>query len=382
MRFATRAVHAGQSPDETTGSVMPPIYQTSTYRQQPEGSSSAYEYGRATNPTRTILEKNLSSLENAVHGIAFASGMSATDGILRALRPGDHIVASEDMYGGNYRYLKQILAPIGIQVTFTNLADVTSLAQALTPATRVVWVESPTNPLAQVVDIAAIADCAHSADATVVADNTFASPYLQQPLALGADLVLHSTTKYLGGHSDLIGGFVCTNSDEWAEHLRLQIKSVGAIPGPMDCFLVLRGTKTLHARMDLHCANARKIATYLNDHPKVAHVNYPGLESDPGHAVAKKQMKDFGGMMAAVLKTSSSEETRRVLQAMRVFIFAESLGGVESLIGHPATMSHGALTPEERTKMGLNDSMVRLSVGIEDAEDLMEDLDQALARIP
>ena len=381
MRFATRAVHAGQSPDETTGSVMPPIYQTSTYRQPPEGATSSYEYGRATNPTRTMLEQNLASLENATHGVAFASGMSATDGILRALRPGDHIVASEDMYGGNYRYLKLVLAPMGVQVTFTNLSDVDVMARALKPATKVVWVESPTNPLVQVVDIAAITDCAHSIDATVVVDNTFASPYLQQPLALGADLVLHSTTKYLGGHSDIIGGFVCTNSEEWAEHLRFQVKSVGAIPGPMDCFLVLRGTKTLHVRMDRHCTNARKIANYLNGHPKIARVNYPGLESDPGHVVAKKQMTDFGGMISAVLRTSSAQETRKILHRLRVFIFAESLGGVESLIGHPATMSHGALTSEERTKMGVSDSLVRLSIGIEDVEDLIEDLDQAFSRM-
>ena len=380
MRFATRAVHAGQSPDETTGAVMPPIYQTSTYRQPREGQASSYEYGRATNPTRTALERNLASLEEADHGIAFASGMSATDAILRALRPGDHIVASEDMYGGNYRYLNQVLAPMGVQVSFTNLTSIEALAQTVKPETRVVWVESPTNPLIQVVDLEAIADCAHSVGAAVVVDNTFASPYLQRPLTWGTDLILHSTTKYLGGHSDILGGVVCTNDDKWAEHLRFQVKCVGAIPGPMDCFLVLRGTKTLHVRMERHCANARKIAAYLDHHPRVTHVNYPGLESDPGHQLAKKQMKDFGGMLSAVLDTASSDETRRVLQSLKTFTFAESLGGVESLIGHPATMSHGALSSEERKKLGVCDSLVRLSIGIEDADDLMEDLEQALSR--
>jgi len=381
MRFATKAIHAGQSPDVATGSIMPPIYQTSTYRQPPDGKTSSYEYGRAANPTRTILEQNLASLEDAMHGIAFASGMSATDGILRALRPGDHIIASHDMYGGNYRYLKMVLAPMGVQVTFINLRGIDAVAEALTPQTRVVWIESPTNPLVQVINIEAIADCTHSVDAALVVDNTFASPYLQQPLALGADLVLHSTTKYLGGHSDLIGGFVCTNSDEWADHLRFQIKCIGAIPGPMDCFLVLRGAKTLHVRMEHHCANARKIADFLDHHPKVNHVNYPGLKSDPGYALAKKQMKDFGGMMSAVLQTNSAQDTRNILQTLKVWTFAESLGGVESLVGHPATMSHGALTTEERTKLGVSHNLVRLSIGIEDADDLIEDLDQALNRI-
>lgn len=381
MRFATRAVHAGQNPDETTGSIMPPIYQTSTYMQPHEGDPASYEYGRAANPTRTMLEENLASLEDAVHGVAFASGMSATDGILRVLRPGDHIVASDDMYGGNYRYLKFVLAPMGIEVTFTDLTNMDSVEQALTPQTKLLWMESPTNPLIQIMDIEAVAACAHSVDAAVVVDNTFASPYLQQPLSLGADLVLHSTTKYLGGHSDLIGGFVCTNSDEWAEHLRFQVKSVGAVPGPMDCFLVLRGAKTLPVRMERHCSNARKIATFLYEHPKVAHVNYPGLASDPGYDLAKKQMRDFGGMMSAVFKTSSAVQTRDVLQSLKIFMFAESLGGVESLIGHPATMSHGALTPEERVHLGIRDSLVRISVGIEDVEDLQEDLDKVLARI-
>ncbi len=381
MRFATRAVHAGQQPDEATGSIMPPIYQTSTYRQPSVGHSSAYEYGRAANPTRTILEKNLASLENAAHGIAFASGMSATDAILRALRPGEHIVASEDMYGGNYRYLKLVLAPMGVEVTFTDLTNLDAVTQSLKPATKVVWIESPTNPLIQIVDIQAIAACADSVEATVVVDNTFASPYLQQPLSLGADLVLHSTTKYLGGHSDLVGGFVCTNNEEWNDHLRFQVKCVGAIPGPMDCFLVLRGAKTLHVRMERHCSNARKIAAYLENHPGVSKVNYPGLRSNSGYDLAKKQMKDFGGMLSAELKTSSSHQTREILHSLRIFSFAESLGGVESLIGHPATMSHGALTSQERANLGISDQLIRMSIGVEDSEDLLEDLEQALDRI-
>ena len=381
MRFATRALHTGQNPDQPTGSIMPPIYQTSTFKQQSEEKNSSYEYGRASNPTRIILEQNLASLEDAKHGVAFASGMSATDGILRALRPGDHIIASRDIYGGNYRYLKEVLAPMGIQVIFVDPNNIDALEEALTPQTKVIWIESPTNPLIRIVNISEIAECAHSAGATLVVDNTFASPYLQQPLALGADVVLHSTTKYLGGHSDLIGGFVCTNNEEWADHLRFQVKCVGAIPGPMDCFLVCRGVKTLHVRMERHCANARKIADFLDHHPKIVHVNYPGLESNPGYTVAKKQMKDFGGMMSAVFRTSSSQETRRILYAFKVFTFAESLGGVESLIGHPATMSHGALTVEEREDLGVCDGLVRISVGIEDVNDLIEDLDQALRKI-
>lgn len=381
MRFATLAVHAGQSPDRATGAVMPPIYQTATYMQPPEGETTAYEYGRAANPTRTVLENNLAGLEGASHGVAFASGMSATDAILRALRPGDHIIASEDMYGGNYRYLKLVLAPMGVRVTFTDLTSVDVLAQAVTSQTKVIWVESPTNPLIQIVDLSAVCACAQLAGAAVVVDNTFASPYLQQPLSFGADMVLHSTTKYLGGHSDIVGGFVCTNDEKWADHLRFQVKCVGAIPGPMDCFLALRGTKTLHIRMERHCSNAQKIATFLDGHPKVVQVNYPGLQSHPGHALAKSQMNDFGGMLSMTLKTSSSSEARRVLHSLRVFAFAESLGGVESLAGHPATMSHGALSSEERARLGVTDNLVRLSVGIEDSEDLLEDLEQALSQI-
>lgn len=378
MRFATKAVHSRKNLNDSIGAIMPPIYQTSTYRQPSTDASALYEYGRAGNPTRTVLEKNLAELEGAKHGVAFASGMSATDAILRILRPGDHIIASEHMYGGNYRYVKLILEPMGIHVSLIDFSSIETIEKTLQPETRVVWAESPTNPLCKVVDLKRIAACAHSVDATFVVDNTFASPYLQRPLALDADVILHSTTKYIGGHSDIIGGFVCTNDDEWAEHLRFQVKCVGAIPGPMDCYLVLRGMKTLHVRMERHCANAQAIARYLQGHPHIVQIIYPGLESDSGHAVAKKQMSNFGGMMAIVLDTSSAQQTRDILNELKVFSFAESLGGVESLIGHPATMSHGALSAEERTHLGINDRMVRLSVGIEDVDDLLEDLDQAL----
>ncbi|MCY4225634.1 MAG: PLP-dependent aspartate aminotransferase family protein [Bacteroidetes bacterium] len=381
MRFATQAVHSPRHNNDEVGAIMPPIYQTSTYRRPPDGIDSSYDYARAGNPTRTALEQTLARLEGAQHGIAFASGMSGTDAILRALRPGDHMVASMYLYGGNYRYFKQVLAPMGISVSLIDFADLSMVEKTLTSSTRVIWAESPTNPLCQVIDLAAIADRGHSVGATVVVDNTFASPYLQQPLSLGVDVVLHSTTKYLGGHSDLIGGFVCTNDDEWAEHLRLMVKSVGAIPGPMDCYLVLRGTKTLHVRMERHCKNAHTIATYLEAHPKVERVIYPGLESDLGHAIATKQMSDYGGMMAVHLNTKSAQHTSDVLHECEIFSFAESLGGVESLIGHPATMSHGALSAEERANLGIRDSTVRLSVGIEDSDDLLEDLERAFRKI-
>ncbi len=381
MRFATKAVHSRKNQHDRIGAIMPPIYQTSTYRQPPSDVSPLYDYGRAGNPTRTALEQNLADLEGASHGIAYASGMSATDAILRALRPGDHIIASEHIYGGNYRYFKFVLKPMGIDVSLIDFSCIKTVEKTLKPETRVVWAESPTNPLCKVIDLELMAECAHSVNATFVVDNTFASPYLQKPLTLGADIILHSTTKYLGGHSDIIGGFVCTNDEQWAEHLRLQVKCVGAIPGPMDCYLVLRGTKTLHVRMERHCANAHAIARYLEGHSGVRQVVYPGLESDSGHAVAKKQMLDFGGMMAVMLNTSSAQHTRDVLSQLKVFSFAESLGGVESLIGHPATMSHGALTVEERAHLGVSDSMVRLSVGIEDVDDLIEDLEQALSMV-
>jgi cystathionine beta-lyase/cystathionine gamma-synthase len=379
--FETRAVHAGQQPDPATGAVMTPIYQTSTYAQSAPGEHKGHEYSRVTNPTRTALEGNLASLEDATHGIAFASGVAGIDAILKGLRPGDHVVTTNDLYGGTFRLFREVFEPFGLDFTFVDMTDVEAVEQAITDATELMWIETPTNPLLHVADIPALCELADAHDITAAVDNTFATPFLQQPLNLGADLVLHSATKYLGGHSDLILGAVCTNSDDWAERLRFQIKSTGASPGPMDSFLTLRGTKTLHLRMERHCANARQVATFLDEHPKVGHVRYPGLESDPGHAIAKKQMSDFGGMVAFSLEDDRIETATQVLSGTDVFTLAESLGGVESLIEHPASMTHASIPSEERQKIGLTDSLIRLSVGVEDIDDLIDDLEQALARV-
>lgn len=379
--FGTRAIHAGQPPDPATGAVMTPIYQTSTYAQAAPGEHKGHEYSRVTNPTRSALEENLASLEGAQHGICFASGVAGIDAILKGLRPGDRVISTNDLYGGTFRLFREVFEPFGLQFSFVDMTDVEAVERAITPDTKLLWVETPTNPLLHVSDIAALCDLADAHDLDVAVDNTFASPYLQQPLDLGADLVLHSATKYLGGHSDLILGAVCTNRDDWAEKLRFQVKSTGASPGPMDSFLALRGTKTLHLRMERHCQNARQIAAFLNDHPKVGRVRYPGLTSDPGHAVAKKQMKDFGGMVAFSLQDDRIEAAKQVLSGTEVFILAESLGGVESLIEHPASMTHASIPPEERQKIGLTDSLIRLSVGVEEIDDLIGDLDQALASV-
>jgi cystathionine beta-lyase/cystathionine gamma-synthase len=379
LGFGTRAVHAGQQPDPSTGSVMTPIYQTSTYAQEAPGVHQGHEYARVTNPTRDALEGNLAALEGAKYGIAFASGVAGIESILKKLRPGDHVVASNDLYGGTFRLFRQVWEPFGIDFSFVDMQDTANVEAAWRDgATKLLWVETPTNPLLRIVDIAALADLAHAHGADVAVDNTFASPYLQQPLALGADLVLHSTTKYLGGHSDVIGGAVCTSRDDWHEHLRFQIKAAGAVPGPMDCFLLLRGTKTLHLRMERHCANARAVAEFLQGHDKVADVRYPGFADHPGHEIAARQMTGFGGMVSFTLKDDSIETASAVMAATEVFTLAESLGGVESLIGHPATMTHASIPPEDRYKAGLPDSLIRLSVGIEDADDLVRDLDRAL----
>jgi cystathionine gamma-lyase len=377
-RFATLAVHAGQEPDPSTGAIMPPIYQTSTYAQSAPGEHRGYEYARVSNPTRTALEGNLAALEGARHGIAFSSGVAATDAIVKCLRPGDHVVASNDLYGGTYRLLRQVFGPFGIGSSFVDMSSVEEVERAFRPETRLLWIETPTNPLLRIVDIEALAAVGRSRGAAVAVDNTFATPWLQQPLALGADLVVHSTTKYLGGHSDVIGGAVCTNDDGWADRLRFLVKSAGAVPGPMDCFLTLRGTKTLHLRMERHCANAARVADFLAGHPAVGKVFYPGMPDHPGHAIARRQMRDFGGMVSFILKDESIEAANRVLSSTRVFTLAESLGGVESLLNHPATMTHGSIPREERIAAGLHDSLIRLSVGIEDVEDLVEDLDRAL----
>jgi len=378
LGFGTRAVHAGQRPDPATGAIMTPIYQTSTYVQEAPGTHKGHEYSRVTNPTRTALEGNLAGLENAKHGIAFSSGVAGIDGILKGLRPGDHVVSSDDLYGGTFRLFRQVFEPFGIDFSFVDMTDVDATEAAMTEATKLVWIETPTNPLMRIVDIEATVERAQARGIDVAVDNTFASPYLQQPLELGADLVLHSATKYLGGHSDLILGAVCTNSDEWAEKLRFQIKSSGANPGPMDSFLVLRGTKTLHLRMERHCHNARHLAAFLEAHPKVGHVLYPGLEHHPGHDIAKKQMADFGGMISFELMDDRMETAVDVLQSTEVFALAESLGGVESLIEHPASMTHASIPAEERAKIGLTDSLIRISVGVEELDDLQTDLDRAL----
>ena len=377
--FGTQAVHAGQTPDKATGAIMTPVYQTSTYVQEAPGVHKGYEYGRVSNPTRTALEKNLAALEGAEHGVAFASGVAAADAILKTLRPGDHVISSDDLYGGNYRLMREVFGPFGITSSFVDMTDPGAVEQALRPETRLLWLETPTNPLMRVVDIRCISDFAHVRGIDVAVDNTFATPFLQQPLTLGADLVLHSTTKYLGGHSDVIGGAVCTSRADWAEALRFQIKSTGAVPGPMDSFLVLRGAKTLHVRMERHCANARQIASFLAAHPKVGHVHYPGLPDDPGHDLATSQMRDYGGMLSFRLKNEDTAAALRVLSGTRVFALAESLGGVESLIGHPASMTHASIPREERLRTGLTDGLIRVSAGIEDVEDLIADLDQALA---
>ena len=379
--FGTRAVHAGQSPDPASGAVMTPIYQTSTYAQTSPGEHKGYEYARVSNPTRTALEGNLAGLERAEHGIAFSSGVAGIDAIMKSLRPGDHVVATDDLYGGTYRLLTEVFEPLNLEVSFVEMDDPDRVEAAFTDDTKLLWVETPTNPLMRIVDVAALAERAHAHDVDVAVDNTFASPYLQQPLALGADLVLHSATKYLGGHSDLILGAVCTDSDEWAERLRFQVKSTGASPGPMDCFLTLRGTKTLHLRMERHCTNAQRLVELLGDHPAVGRVRYPGLPSHPGHEIAKAQMSDFGGMISFDLADDDMDAALSVLEGTEVFTLAESLGGVESLIEHPASMTHASIPPEEREKIGLTDSLIRLSVGVEDVEDLAADLDRALSAV-
>jgi len=376
--FGTRAVHAGQKPDPATGAVMTPIYQTSTFAQQASGTHKGYGYSRVSNPTRTALEGNLAGLEQARHGVAFSSGVAGIDVIMKSLRPGDHVVATADLYGGTYRLMTEVFEPLDIEVSFVDMDDPAQVATYFTADTKLLWVETPTNPLLRIADVAALCEHAHAHDVDVAVDNTFASPYLQQPLELGADLVLHSATKYLGGHSDVILGAVCTNDDAWAERLRFQAKSAGATPGPMDSFLVLRGTKTLHLRMERHCHNARHLAAMLDDHPAVGRVRYPGLSSHPGHEIAATQMRDFGGMISFELADDDKEAALDVLEATELFTLAESLGGVESLIEHPATMTHASIPAEDREKIGLSDSLLRLSVGVETLDDLAADLRQAL----
>ena len=375
-RFATRAVHAGQVPDPLAGAVMTPIYQTSTYIQDALGRNKGYEYARTRNPTREALERNVAALEGGRHGFAFGSGLAAVDTVMKLLSAGDHVVSGENVYGGTHRQMTHIWARMGITFTFVDGGNITEVAAAITPKTKMVYAETPTNPMMRLCDLSATGQIAHKASALFVVDNTFATPCFQRPLELGADIVLHSTTKYLNGHSDMVGGLLITSRDDLAEKLGFLQNSSGAVPGPFDCWLALRGTKTLALRMRQHDANGRRIAEWLSKHPRVQKVYYPGLPSHPQHDLACRQMAGFGGMLS--IELGDVARARRMVERTKVFVLAESLGGVESLVGHPASMTHASVPPELKKKMGLTDSLVRLSVGIEDVEDLIADLDQAL----
>jgi len=376
MGFSTTAIHAGNEPDSATGAVSVPIYQTSTYAQDGLGRHKGFEYARTQNPTRLALEKNIAALEGATYGYAFASGMSAIDACLKLVRSGDHVIVGDNTYGGTFRLFSQILANYGIEFDFVDTADATNVENAFKPNTKMVFVETPTNPVMTVTDLQAVSEIAHARGARVVCDNTFMSPYLQQPISFGVDIVVHSTTKYLNGHSDSIGGFVALNNDEDANWIKFVQNSIGAILSPFDSFLVLRGTKTLAVRMEAHDKNGRAVANFLAEHPNVQKVYYPGLVSHPQHELAKRQQSGFGGMVA--FETGSLDNARKVLESVRLCTLAESLGGVESLISHPATMTHASVPTEKRDKLGITDGLVRVSVGIEDVEDIISDLDQAL----
>lgn len=375
--FSTLAIHAGQEPDPSTGATVVPIYATSTFTQEAPGKHKGYEYSRTANPTRTALETCLAALEGGERALAFASGLAATTAVLAQLRPGEEVLAAADLYGGTYRLLERVFAPWGLRCRYADDPSPAGFARLLSPATRLLWLETPTNPLLQIIDIAGVAEVAHRAGALLVVDNTFASPYLQQPLRLGADLVVHSTTKYLGGHSDVVGGAVIGRR-ELLEPIAFYQNAAGAIPGPFDAWLTLRGIKTLAVRMERHCANAHRLAAWLAQQPQVRRVYYPGLPDHPGHELARRQMRDFGGMISLSLH-GGREAALRLLTRTRLFSLAESLGGVESLISHPATMTHASIPAAVRQARGIDDSLVRLSVGIEDIEDLQEDLRQALA---
>jgi cystathionine beta-lyase/cystathionine gamma-synthase len=381
MKFGTKCIHAGLSPDPSTGAVMTPIYQTSTYAQAEPGKHQGFEYARTQNPTRSALERNLAQLENGEYAVAFSSGLAAMDAIIRLLEPGDEVIAVNDLYGGSYRQLVRVHGRYGIQSHFVDLADVDGVEKLINKKTRLIWIETPTNPMLKLVDIAAITAIARQKKVLTCVDNTFASPVLQNPLDMGADIVLHSATKYLGGHSDVVMGAVMTNSKEIAEKLYFLQNAVGAVPGPQDCFLMLRGIKTLHLRVERACKNAKKIAKYLANHPKVGQVYYPGLKDHPQHELAKRQMRDFGAMVSFDFPGGTYEMALKVLTNTHYFTLAESLGGVESLIGHPASMTHASIPREERLKVGLTDSLIRLSVGIEDVDDLIEDLEKAFQNL-
>lgn len=377
MKFNTKTIHAGQHAEETSGAVMPPIFQTSTYAQEAPNVHKGYDYARIANPTRTALEKLIAGLENANEAVCFGSGVAAMDAIMKMLRPGDHVIATNDLYGGTYRLFTQVFEAYGIEFSFLDMTDISNIEETIAEKTKMIWIETPTNPLLRVVDIEKITRLARTNSIFTVVDNTFASPYLQRPLDLGADAVVHSATKYLGGHSDVIHGAVASSNKEILENLRFQIKTTGAIPGPMDCYLVLRGIKTLAVRVERSVQNTKKIVEYLNNHSKVGEVHYPGLESHPQHALAKEQMDDFGAMVSFTLKDDSVEAAVKFMANTKIFTLAESLGGVESLISNPASMTHGSIPAEKRAEAGLKDSLIRISVGIEDVDDLITDLEQA-----
>lgn len=379
MKFATKAIHAGQEPDPSTGAVMTPIYQTSTYWQKSPGDHQGFEYSRGTNPTRKALEGCLAALENAKFGLAFSSGMGATDAVMKLLLPGDEVITGNDLYGGSYRMFTKIFANYGIKFHFLDLSNPEIIREYTNDKTKLIWIETPTNPTMQIVDIAAVAKIGKEKGLLTVVDNTFASPYLQNPIDLGADIVMHSVTKYIGGHSDVVMGALMLNDEDLYKRLWFIYNSCGATPGPMDSFLVLRGIKTLHLRMKAHCENGRIIAEFLKTHPKVDKIYWPGFIDHPNHEVAKQQMRGFGGMISITLKGADLKETFRIASSFKVFSLAESLGGVESLINHPVTMTHASIPKEAREAVGVVDNLLRLSVGVEDVDDLLDDLKQALA---
>lgn len=380
-KFGTLAIHGGQQKDPSTGAVMPPIYQTSTYAQSAPGVHQGFEYARTQNPTRLALEKNLAAIETGIDGIAFGSGLAAIDAICKLLSPGDEVISTSDLYGGTYRLFNQIYGKYGVVFKFMPMNNMEAIADAVTPKTKLIWVETPTNPMLNIIDIEAVAKIAKKANAWLAVDNTFATPYLQQPLKLGADIVIHSATKYLGGHSDVVLGAVVVKDQKLADDLHFIQNASGAVCGPMDSFLVLRGIKTLHVRMHHHCKNAEVVAHFLKTHPKVGQVYWPGFEDHPNHDIATRQMSNYGGMVSFNLKSGTYDDASKVVSALKVFTLAESLGGVESLAGHPASMTHASIPVEERLKTGVVDSLIRLSVGIEDKDDLVDDIKQALGKI-
>lgn len=381
MKFGTKTIHAGQHADPTTGAIMTPIYQTSTYIQKEPGDHKGYEYSRTANPTRTALENNLAALENGKYGLCFGSGLAAVDCIIKLLKPGDEVISTNDLYGGTYRIFTKVFEELGIKFHFTGMNNLEKVSSLVNSNTKMIWTETPTNPMLNIIDIEELSKISKSNNLLLVVDNTFATPYLQTPIDLGADIVMHSLTKYMGGHSDVVMGAAICNDGKIAEKLYFLQNSCGGVPGPQDSFLVLRGIKTLHVRMQRHCENGKAIAAFLSKNSKVNNVFWPGFEQHPNHLVAKKQMRDFGGMISFDLNGNNLNDAIKVVSNTKYFTLAESLGGVESLIGHPASMTHAAIPKEEREKTGVVDSLIRLSVGIEDIEDLISDLDQALSKI-